>query len=65
MYTFIFRFRSYKNLALAEKELQQARKNNQALAWYIHVRRKKEEARKEDAWKKTEEEPRKKAMVVA
>jgi hypothetical protein len=33
-------------LALTEKELQQARKDNQALARYINARRKKEEARR-------------------
>jgi hypothetical protein len=33
-------------LALAEKKLQQARKDNQVLTRYIHARRKKEEARK-------------------
>jgi hypothetical protein len=51
-------------LVVAEKELQQIRKDNQALAWYINARRKKEEARKteEEAQKKTEEEARKKAM---
>jgi hypothetical protein len=37
-------------LALVEKELQQVRKDNQALARYIIARRKKEEAqRKEEA----------------
>jgi hypothetical protein len=44
-------------LAVAEKELHQARKHNQALARYINAKRKKEEARK-----KTEEEARKKAV---
>jgi hypothetical protein len=44
-------------LAVAEKELQQARKHNQALARYINAKRKKKEARK-----KTEEEARKKAV---
>jgi hypothetical protein len=45
-------------LALVEKELQPARKDNQALARYINARRKKEEARRteEEARKKTEEE---------
>jgi hypothetical protein len=33
-------------LALAEKKLQQERKDNQVLTRYIHARRKKEEARK-------------------
>jgi hypothetical protein len=47
-------------LASVEKELQQVRKDNQALARYINARRKKEEARK-----KVEEEARRKAMVVA
>jgi hypothetical protein len=42
-------------LAVAEKELQQARKNNQALARYINTKRKKDEARK-----KAEEEADKK-----
>jgi hypothetical protein len=56
MYTFIFIFKKVENkLALAEKELQQARKDNQALTRYIHTRRKKKEARKK------EEEGRKKA----
>jgi hypothetical protein len=44
-------------LVVAEKELQQASKDNQALARYINARRKKEEARK-----KAEEEARKNAM---
>jgi hypothetical protein len=45
-------------MSLAEKELQQTRKDNQALSRYIHARRKKEEVRKEEeAWKKV--------MVVA
>jgi hypothetical protein len=44
-------------LVVAEKELQQARKDNQALARYINVRRKEEEAQR-----KAEEEARKKAM---
>jgi hypothetical protein len=44
-------------LVVAEKELQQARKDNQALARYINARRKKEEARK-----KVEEEACKNAM---
>jgi hypothetical protein len=37
-------------LALAEKEHQQARKDNQVLTRYINARRKKEEV-----WKKEEE----------
>jgi hypothetical protein len=45
-------------LALAEKELQQARKDNQTLTRYINARRKKEETRRK------EEEARKKVMVV-
>jgi hypothetical protein len=44
-------------LVVAEKELQQARKDNQALAQYINARRKKDEARK-----KVEEEACKNAM---
>jgi hypothetical protein len=54
-------------LVLAEKELQQARKDNQALARYINARRKKNEARskEEEARKKPEEEARKKMMVMA
>jgi hypothetical protein len=55
-------------LALVEKELQQASKDNQALARYINARRKKEDARKneEEAQKKAEEEARRKeTMVVA
>jgi hypothetical protein len=53
-------------LALAEKELQQARKDIQALARYINVRRKKEEAQRKDAnRKKAEEKAQKKAMVAA
>jgi hypothetical protein len=43
-------------LALSEKELQQARKDNQALTQYINGRKKKEETRK------NEEEARKKVM---
>jgi hypothetical protein len=42
-------------LVVAEKELQWARKDNQALARYIDTKRKKEEARK-----KAEEEVGKK-----
>jgi hypothetical protein len=51
-------------LVVAEKELQQARKDNQAVARYINGKRKKEETRKkeEEAQKKTEEEAHKKAM---
>jgi hypothetical protein len=44
-------------LALVEKELQQVRKDNQALTRYINGRRKKEEAqRKEEETKKKVEE---------
>jgi hypothetical protein len=44
-------------LALAEKELQQARMDNQVLTRYILARRKKEEVRrKEEVQKKAEEE---------
>jgi hypothetical protein len=46
-------------LSLAEKELQQTRKDNQVLTLYINVRRKNEEAQK-----KAEEEAQKKVMVV-
>jgi hypothetical protein len=49
-----------KQFASVKKELQQAKKNNAALARYINVRRRKEEARK-----KAEEEDRRKVMVVA
>jgi hypothetical protein len=53
-------------LASIKKELQQAKKDNDALAHYINARRKKEEARrKEGARKKAEEEVWRKAMVVA
>jgi hypothetical protein len=42
-------------LASVEKELQQTKKDNAALARYINARRKKEEAwRKEEAQKKVE-----------
>jgi hypothetical protein len=52
-------------LSLVEKELQQVRKDNAALARYINARRNKEEAqRKEEARKKAEEEAQRKAMVV-
>jgi hypothetical protein len=52
-------------LASIEKELQQVKKDNAALAQYINGRRKKEEARrKKEARKKVEEEVRRKAMVV-
>jgi hypothetical protein len=59
-------------LAIVEKELQQDKKDNQALAQYINVKRKKEEVRKkeeeaqkkvkEEAWKKAEEEVCKTAL---
>jgi hypothetical protein len=51
-------------LVVAEKELQQARKDNQALVRYINVKRKKEEVwkKKKENQKKTEEEAHKKAM---
>jgi phosphoribosylformylglycinamidine (FGAM) synthase-like amidotransferase family enzyme len=45
-----------KKLAIAKKELHQARKDNQILARYINTKRKKEEVRKkaeEEAGKKT------------
>jgi hypothetical protein len=44
-----------KKLVVAEKELQQTRKDKQALAQYINAKR------KEDARKKAEEEARRKA----
>jgi hypothetical protein len=50
-----------KKLAVAEKKLQQARKDNQTLARYIDTERKKEEAWKEETRKKAEEEADKKA----
>jgi hypothetical protein len=46
-------------LAFIEKELQQAKKYNVALAHYINARRKKE------AQNKAEEEARRKAILVA
>jgi hypothetical protein len=54
-------------MALAKKELQQVGKDNQALTRYIHARRMKQEAQKkeEEAWKKVENEVRKKVMMVA
>jgi phosphoribosylformylglycinamidine (FGAM) synthase-like amidotransferase family enzyme len=45
-----------KKLAVAEKKLQQTRKDNQVLARYINIKRKKEKARK-----KAKEETSKKA----
>jgi hypothetical protein len=51
-----------KKLAVAKKEFQWARKDNQALAQYINTKRKMEDARKkEEARKKMEEEAGKKA----
>jgi hypothetical protein len=49
-------------LAVAEKELQWARKDNQALDRYINAKTKNEDARKknEEAQKKAEEEAGKK-----
>jgi hypothetical protein len=57
MDTFIFRFKRLENkLASVRKELQQANKDNAALARYINAKRKKEEdRRKEEARKKAEE----------
>jgi hypothetical protein len=51
-------------LVVAVKELQQARKDNQALAPYINAKRNKKEAQKkeEEARKKAEEVARTKAM---
>jgi ABC-type branched-subunit amino acid transport system ATPase component len=50
-----------KKLAVVEKELQQARKDNQTLAQYINTKRKKEEDQKnEEAQKKEVEEAGKK-----
>jgi hypothetical protein len=42
-------------LAYLKKELQQAKKDNTALARYINARRKEEVRRKEEARKKAEE----------
>jgi hypothetical protein len=39
-------------LVVAEKELQQARKDNQVLSRYINVKRKKEEVQKEEEARK-------------
>jgi hypothetical protein len=45
MCTRSFQIKKLENkLAVAEKELQQARKDNQARARYIHTKRKKEDA---------------------
>jgi hypothetical protein len=51
-------------LVVTEKDLQQARKDNQALDRYINAKKKKEEARKkeEKIRKKAKEEARKKVM---
>jgi hypothetical protein len=52
-------------LASVEKELQQAKKDNTALARYINARGKKEEARRKvEAQKKAEEDAQRKVMVV-
>jgi hypothetical protein len=52
-------------LALVEKELQQARKDNQTLAQYINARRKNKEVwRKEEVRKKADEKTRRKMMVM-
>jgi hypothetical protein len=54
-------FQIEKKLAVVEKELQQARKDNQTLAQYINTKRKKEEDQKnEEAQKKEVEEAGKK-----
>jgi hypothetical protein len=44
-------------LALAKKELQQTRNDNQVLTQYIYARRKKEEARKKEAQKRRRRRP--------
>jgi hypothetical protein len=51
-------------LVVAKKEVQQARKDNEALDRYINARRKKVEARKKEKGpqKMAEEEARKKTM---
>jgi hypothetical protein len=49
-----------KKLVEAKKELQHARKDNQALARYIDTKRKKEAQKKEKVQKKTEKEAGKK-----
>jgi septal ring factor EnvC (AmiA/AmiB activator) len=52
-------------LASVEKELQQVKNDNVALARYINARRKNEEdRRKEEARKKAKEEAQRKGMVV-
>jgi predicted GIY-YIG superfamily endonuclease len=51
-------------LAFIEKELQQTKKDNVALAHYINAKRKEEALRKEEAQKKAEEETRRKVMVA-
>jgi hypothetical protein len=52
-------------LTSVEKELQQVKKGNVALAPYINARRKKKEDQSKETRKKVEEEDRRKAMVVA
>jgi hypothetical protein len=53
-------------LTVTKKELQQARKDNQALARYINAKRKEEAEKKEDdAWKKAEEEAGKNVKYFA
>jgi hypothetical protein len=49
-------------LVVAEKELQQARKDNQPLAHYINTKRKEEARKKKETQKNAEEEILKKAM---
>jgi hypothetical protein len=51
-------------LASVEKELQQVKKDNAALAQYINAR-KRRLRRKEEARKKVEEEIRRKEIVMA
>jgi phosphoribosylformylglycinamidine (FGAM) synthase-like amidotransferase family enzyme len=49
MCTHLFQIKKLeKKLVVAEKELQQVRKDNQALARYINTKRKKEEDRKKE-----------------
>jgi hypothetical protein len=54
---FIFQIERLKNkLMVVEKELEEAKMNNAALACYINAKRKKEEDRwKEEAHKKADE----------
>jgi hypothetical protein len=42
-------------LAVVEKQLEEAKTNNNALARYINTKRKEEDQRKEEARKKVEE----------